>query len=99
MVRRPPRSKRTDTHFPYTTLVRSELEGGAVVSATRRADPAEVDRPSPVRALPAHLPREGQRIEPEQDSCTCPDWGDYTKVTQLHGKGERIANVTRRARS
>ena len=26
-------------------------------------------------------------------------WGDYTKVTQLHGKGERIANVTRRARS
>src|SRR3546814_14232123 len=25
MIRRPPRSTRTDTHFPYTTLFRSEL--------------------------------------------------------------------------
>src|SRR3546814_8537150 len=25
MIRRPPRSTRTDTHFPYTTLVRSHL--------------------------------------------------------------------------
>src|SRR3546814_16783914 len=29
MIRRPPRSTRTDTLFPYTTLVRSELRGGA----------------------------------------------------------------------
>src|SRR3546814_3292046 len=28
MVRRPPRSTRTDTLFPYTTLFRSELAGG-----------------------------------------------------------------------
>ena len=26
-------------------------------------------------------------------------WGDYTKVTYLHGKGERIANVTRQVGS
>src|SRR3546814_19122640 len=26
MIRRPPRSKRTDTLFPYTTLVRSEID-------------------------------------------------------------------------
>src|SRR3546814_2793299 len=88
-----------DTQIAQLELALEELEGEAIVAAARRADPAEVDRPSPVRALPAHLPREEQRIEPEQDSCTCPDWGDYTKVTQLHGKGERIANVTRRARS
>src|SRR3546814_11150360 len=36
MIRRPPRSTRTDTLFPYTTLFRSELlgaglEGGVVV--------------------------------------------------------------------
>src|SRR3546814_375580 len=30
MIRRPPRSTRTDTLFPYTTLVRSDLEAGAV---------------------------------------------------------------------
>lgn len=40
-----------------------------------RFHPAAVDRPSPVRALPAHLPREEQRIEPEQGNCTCPDCG------------------------
>src|SRR3546814_8503226 len=28
-IRRPPRSTRTDTLFPYTTLFRAELEGGA----------------------------------------------------------------------
>src|SRR3546814_12391704 len=29
MIRRPPRSTRTDTLFPYTTLVRSDLAGGS----------------------------------------------------------------------
>jgi hypothetical protein len=28
-----------------------------------------------------------------------PSRGDYTKVTYLHGKGERIANVTRQVGS
>src|SRR3546814_14787543 len=30
MIRRPTRSTRTDTRFPYTTLCRSQLAGGAV---------------------------------------------------------------------
>src|SRR3546814_10350567 len=30
MIRRPPRSTRTDTLFPYTTLFRSELSGAAL---------------------------------------------------------------------
>src|SRR3546814_20206910 len=30
MIRRPPRSTRTDTLFPYTTLFRSETRAGAV---------------------------------------------------------------------
>src|SRR3546814_7706902 len=34
MIRRPPRSTRTDTLFPYTTLFRS-VEGGVVVSFER----------------------------------------------------------------
>src|SRR3546814_6800781 len=29
MIRRPPRSTRTDTLFPYTTLFRSPVQGGA----------------------------------------------------------------------
>src|SRR3546814_12569753 len=31
MIRRPPRSTRTDTLFPYTTLFRSELDAPALI--------------------------------------------------------------------
>src|SRR3546814_10747121 len=48
MIRRPPRSTRTDTLFPYTTLFRSRFVGG------RRIDPAQaVD---PVRHLADLVP-------------------------------------------
>src|SRR3546814_9661113 len=46
MIRRPPRSTRTDTLFPYTTLFRSPGEKtwqSPVLSAPRRAD----DPPDP----------------------------------------------------
>src|SRR3546814_15254736 len=36
MIRRPPRSTRTDTLFPYTTLFRSEAVAAAVVVGERR---------------------------------------------------------------
>src|SRR3546814_17845943 len=37
MIRRPPRSKRTDTLFPYTTLVRSAIAKQAEAERGRRA--------------------------------------------------------------
>src|SRR3546814_15837927 len=37
MIRRPPRSTRTDTLFPYTTLFRSERRGGGLRSDRLRA--------------------------------------------------------------
>src|SRR3546814_7111999 len=61
MIRRPPRSTRTDTLFPYTTLVRSEGEGTGQGRALfrrrrcvaeprrlsgRRADGGALSRPS-----------------------------------------------------
>src|SRR3546814_5969306 len=39
MIRRPPRSTRTDTLFPYTTLFRS-LMGCHAIEMVRRDDPA-----------------------------------------------------------
>src|SRR3546814_10920672 len=36
MIRRPPRSTRTDTLFPYTTLFRSELVEHALVTCCSR---------------------------------------------------------------
>src|SRR3546814_4387236 len=50
MTRRPPRSTRTDTLFPYTTLFRScQVDIG-------RRDDADVDMHRPVAAQPLHLP-------------------------------------------
>src|SRR3546814_5542235 len=34
MIRRPPRSTRTDTLFPYTTLFRSEIDIDSIVEET-----------------------------------------------------------------
>src|SRR3546814_13635670 len=36
MIRRPPRSTRTDTLFPYTTLFRSELGNGAAAFGAKK---------------------------------------------------------------
>src|SRR3546814_10612391 len=40
MIRRPPRSTRTDTLFPYTTLFRSSAAAGCGATARRRRWPA-----------------------------------------------------------
>src|SRR3546814_998566 len=54
MIRRPPRSTRTDTLFPYTTLFRSQLPVLALdVVDDRRARPAEQCRHDQTDALAA----------------------------------------------
>src|SRR3546814_2042665 len=40
MIRRPPRSTRTDTLFPYTTLFRSHRRGSPALCDTGRSQPA-----------------------------------------------------------
>lgn len=57
-------------------LTLEELEGEAAVADARKDAPAaKPERPVPVRALPRHLPRAEQRIEPEASHCNCPDCG------------------------
>src|SRR3546814_11079280 len=59
MIRRPPRSTRTDTLFPYTTLFRSrrpDRPSAAPRGSTRRRRPARAkSRPARPRARPAHI--------------------------------------------
>src|SRR3546814_2206784 len=56
MIRRPPRSTRTDTLFPYTTLFRSSGEG----EPQRRQPPGEHDPGEPeARAEPVDAERAG----------------------------------------
>src|SRR3546814_8458386 len=42
MIRRPPRSTRTDTLFPYTTLFRSRYIGKTNIPATHRGRPRPI---------------------------------------------------------
>src|SRR3546814_2929001 len=53
MIRRPPRSTRTDTLFPYTTLFRSPI-GERIYSAlpAHRRDSLETSGPEPMQANP-----------------------------------------------
>src|SRR3546814_2676144 len=54
MIRRPPRSTRTDTLFPYTTLFRSPVLSRALPWACRklvRVDPAPVGRSASDRPM------------------------------------------------
>ena len=68
-------SEKLTQEIEQLELALEELEAEAIVANTQRVDPVSAERPTPIRALPAHLPREEQRIEPEQGSCTCPDCG------------------------
>src|SRR3546814_7995431 len=61
MIRRPPRSTRTDTLFPYTTLFRS---GG--VAYTRCATPLPIIRRARHRGGRCDSPRQGQARRSEE---------------------------------
>src|SRR3546814_5092548 len=50
MLRRTPRSTRTDTLFPYTTLFRSALSGGAHLPGEMRFDPLSTAHVAPLVA-------------------------------------------------
>src|SRR3546814_6566889 len=69
MIRRPPRSTRTDTLFPYTTLFRSEADGTAgTEDRGLRRDRTQRSLRQPVaggaaRARPARRRAAGERSE------------------------------------
>src|SRR3546814_10958316 len=51
MLRRPPRSTRTDTLFPYTTLFRSSLLGSQHILRRRRVLPLEAAAAEEIRTI------------------------------------------------
>src|SRR3546814_15202028 len=75
MIRRPPRSTRTDTRVPYTTLFRSDVLRHHSPALAQRADRAERDeiagRDDAVDVLPARQELGGRafgRFEAEVDA-------------------------------
>src|SRR3546814_7188730 len=71
MIRRPPRSTRTDTLFPYTTLFRSHPFPAARIRPVDRrrafpADPLWADEPGPRAGDARDEPRAGARPRSEE---------------------------------
>src|SRR3546814_4213814 len=62
MIRRPPRSTRTDTLFPYTTLFRSGAGGGEPPVSTK-------GKARSIGSCPS-LPGGGRRANPQRQSST-----------------------------
>src|SRR3546814_15573889 len=65
MSRRPPRSTRTDTLFPYTTLFRASLADPATLAAMGLAAPRLLARGAPEKVIYSLLlyERDGERNE------------------------------------
>src|SRR3546814_4494194 len=64
MIRRPPRSTRTDSLFPYTTLFRSGARGGKVVRYIKLA----ISRSKRAFSTLSTLPRKGKIRSEEHTS-------------------------------
>src|SRR3546814_1634364 len=70
MIRRPPRSTRTDTLFPYTTLFRSNSAGskGSGIGGATLEGPALERLPVLIAADPAHQDRKAFERSEEHTS-------------------------------
>ena len=69
-------SEKLSLQIEQLELTLEELEGEAAISDARTIEPTtKVERLSPVRSLPDHLPRAERRIEPEAGTCNCPQCG------------------------
>src|SRR3546814_16891421 len=68
MIRRPPRSTRTDTLFPYTTLFRS----GRIPAQEAGRPPADLDHPPVDHAVDLHPVADAVgSIEAQRDAGKC----------------------------
>src|SRR3546814_4893837 len=87
MIRRPPRSTRTDTLFPYTTRFRSVVA----------ADPVEVDAED---ELAAHRSAGPEEVEHGIDAPEVLGGGEVVDVAQGHqlGVGQRLGQGLARTR-
>src|SRR3546814_19924815 len=83
MIRRPPRSTRTDTLFPYTTLFRSSCHWWAIIS--------NICRPASIFSF---LATDGSC--PSESATACHPWGGPSRTrrwvsTSLYGLGAGLS--------
>src|SRR3546814_13539244 len=100
MIRRPPRSTRTDTLFPYTTLFRSGRRGRALATDDRGGvdpvrHPDELDRACDAGRKPG--PHDAERPpDPESRRGDGPD-AAHARDLGRHARAPRIGPQFRRS--
>src|SRR3546814_14445161 len=103
MIRRPPRSTRTDTLFPYTTLFRSPQANTVECQVDYRGDADRLeDRHVRMRETPANLDRNCYRSPEDQGALEQRHPGLGPPAGADHGQaqaiGECIAEIVQSAR-
>src|SRR3546814_4733033 len=79
MIRRPPRSTRTDTLFPYTTLFRS----GRIPAQEAGRPPADLDHPPVDHAVDLHPVADAVgSLEAQRDAGQCIRSEEHTSELQ-----------------
>src|SRR3546814_14666941 len=108
MIRRPPRSTRTDTLFPYTTLFRSVEDPGEPVGLATEGDrgcgdPAEGE-PGEVWEGLLHVGEQGEERHCDErpgdggDAADAREQHDDQAAHRLERRAPEIARAPRRAR-
>src|SRR3546814_19807566 len=92
MIPRPPRSTRTDTLFPYTTLVRSTRVTPAEAGGTGAGRTLTLDRARPVRVPKTKPPDRGTPRPPPSAACTAL----RSAPNPYHGNGRHRAKTLER---
>src|SRR3546814_5088267 len=99
MIRRPPRSTRTDTLFPYTTLFRSLLgihDGRAYallyngILGDKRPDGGNVLTRATLALLRAAIARKHPRFARETPGYPLTVYGEQSRLTQATLASERV---------
>src|SRR3546814_3121267 len=88
MIRRPPRSTRTDTRFPYTTLFRSRAKA-ASEAADRRITASAVDS---AEAAVRRIGQDKARVDAEVAAL-----GDSAALAATHSESVKAAEAAERS--
>src|SRR3546814_10652349 len=84
MIRRPPRSTRTDTLFPYTTLFRSNNSCGRIRRAGEARARCQRARRRPEEARGAVVFQENCRLRPGRPGAPAPERRPQSKRSEEH---------------
>src|SRR3546814_6540859 len=95
MIRRPPRSTRTDTLFPYTTLFRSCLQQRDEIAAENPAFSFQSGRCRRMSPHPPKRPAAPKAISPQADTSPLPV-GDQRPSHEMIQKNHRLSKRSAR---